>query len=300
MVRGFPDAETLATCERFSRWLRQGGGLPIRGRPLAGGRSAGLDFEGHREYRPGDDLRHVDWPLYARLGTLCVRTFEDEGAGTLAVIVDASASMGLSSVVGSGGRTKLDQARRMAAALVFAGLRECHGVLLAVARDGGLETLWLNGGLSAFGAAVEWLGAARPKGSTHLASSLAGLSRVTARGDAVVLGDFLDGHGSHACEHALDTLVRSGWRADLVRIQHAGEWDVPPPGVGLRDPESAGMATAPRDTEALGAALRTYRDTWTRQALRRECVLVDVTAEEPLPLALTRFFDAVLGIRAHA
>ena len=62
----FPDAETLALCERFSLWLRQSGGVRVQGRPLPAGVSHGLDFDRFARYRPGMDLRHVDWTLYAR------------------------------------------------------------------------------------------------------------------------------------------------------------------------------------------------------------------------------------------
>lgn len=288
----FPDPETLAVCERFSLWLRQGGGLPIRGRPLPGGLAAGLDFEGHREYRPGQDLRHLDWALYARLRSLYVRTFEDEGAGTLAVLVDASASMGL------GEPAKFSLARRLAAALVFAGLRECHGVLLGVARGGRLDALPLTGGLSALSAALDWLAGARPEGETHLAASFEAVPRIFARGDAVILSDLFDPRG---LEPTLDVLLRAGWRADVVRITHADEWRAPPPGRGLSDPESPAVAVSPREREreALEARLTAWRAHATAQARRRGCTLVDVDAAEPLPRALTRFFSAVLSQSPH-
>lgn len=288
MATGFPDAETLAVCERFSLWLRQGGGLPIRGRPLAGGLAAGLDFEGHREYRPGHDLRHLDWALYARLRSLYVRTFEDEGAGTLAVLVDASASMGQ-------GR-KLDLARRLAAALVYAGLRACHGVLLGVARDGVLQALPLTGGLSALDHAMAWLGRIEAGGGTNLGRAFAGVPSFFARGDAVLISDFFDPAGP---EHALDALHRAGWQADLIRVTHADEWVAPPPGTGLADPESAAVATAPRDADALNATLAAWRESTRAQALRRGSVMVDVDADQTLPQALTRFFSTVLAVRTH-
>jgi uncharacterized protein (DUF58 family) len=285
---GFPDPETLAACERFALWLRQGGGLPVRGRPLSGGLSAGLDFEGHAEYRPGHDLRHLDWALYARLRTLNVRTFEDEGAGTLAVLLDASASMA------HGGKFEL--ARRMAAALVFAGLRACHGVLLGVAREGALDALPLTGGAASFDHAMAWLARVEPGGKTHLAASFAAAPRFAARGDAVILSDLFDPHGP---EGALDALHRAGWQADLVRITTPEEWWAPAPGLGLRDPESNAAATAPADTGALTASLTAWREQTRAQALRRGSVVVEVDASAGLPQALTRFFSTVLAVRSH-
>lgn len=288
MPRDFPDAETLAVCERFAHWLRQGGGLPVRGRPLAGGVAAGLDFEGHAEYRPGHDLRHLDWALYARLRGLYVRTFEDEGAGTLAIVLDASASMAI-------GR-KLTLAREMAAALLFAGLKACHGVVLAAAHGPRLEALPLTGGLAALDHGLDWLARREPAGETHLAAALTALPRLAPRGDAVLLTDGFDRHGP---EGGLDALRVAGWQADVVRVTHEEEWSPPAPGEAVRDPESAGVAVGPGDAAALGATLTDWRARTRAAALRRGSVLVDVDAAWTLPQALTRFFDTVLAVRTH-
>lgn len=59
------------------------------------GRAAGssLEFMDHRDYVPGDDLRHVDWRAYARTDQLRVRLFREEVAPALDVVVDDSPSM---------------------------------------------------------------------------------------------------------------------------------------------------------------------------------------------------------------
>lgn len=54
-----------------------------------------LEFHEYRAYHPGDDLRRVDWGVYARSEQLVVRQSEDELAPTLEVLLDPSASMGL-------------------------------------------------------------------------------------------------------------------------------------------------------------------------------------------------------------
>ncbi len=78
--------------------------LVLPSHPLAGrlgdrlGRGTGssLEFMDFRDYVPGDDLRHVDWRAYARTDQLKVRLFREETAPSLDVIVDTSASMGVS------------------------------------------------------------------------------------------------------------------------------------------------------------------------------------------------------------
>jgi uncharacterized protein (DUF58 family) len=61
------------------------------------GRQAGssLEFREHRDYHPGDDLRHIDWAAYARSDRLNVKLYREEVSPHLDLIVDASASMAL-------------------------------------------------------------------------------------------------------------------------------------------------------------------------------------------------------------
>lgn len=70
-----------------------------------------VDFAGHRTYAHGDDPRRIDWHAYARLGELFLKQFDRPAAERLSIRVDASASMA----------SKLDMARRIAAAVYFVG-----------------------------------------------------------------------------------------------------------------------------------------------------------------------------------
>src|SRR5436305_4002359 len=76
-------------------------GLPRRLRQGAagthpGGRSgSSLEFKEHRDYQPGDDLRHVDWNAYARSDLLIVKQFHEEVNPCLDVVLDGSRSMAL-------------------------------------------------------------------------------------------------------------------------------------------------------------------------------------------------------------
>src|SRR6201996_7986425 len=61
------------------------------------GRRAGssIDFQDYREYQPGDDLRFIDWGIYARTDRLTVKLFREEVTPHLDLIVDGSRSMNL-------------------------------------------------------------------------------------------------------------------------------------------------------------------------------------------------------------
>ncbi len=57
-------------------------------------RGTGLEFADYRDYAPGDDLRRVDWNLYARLDRPYIRLYEEEEDLAVSVLLDGSASMG--------------------------------------------------------------------------------------------------------------------------------------------------------------------------------------------------------------
>jgi uncharacterized protein (DUF58 family) len=54
-----------------------------------------LEFKDHRDYQPGDDLRHIDWNVYARSDQLTVKLYREEVTPHLDVVLDVSRSMAL-------------------------------------------------------------------------------------------------------------------------------------------------------------------------------------------------------------
>jgi uncharacterized protein (DUF58 family) len=113
--------------------------LRARARSLADGlygglhraerRGAGLEFAGHREYTPGDDLRHLDRHALLRHGRLLVREFHAETERATHVLLDASRSMHYPSDASAPNR-KLDLALLLGAALAL--LTEQSGDRLGV------------------------------------------------------------------------------------------------------------------------------------------------------------------------
>ncbi|MCK6473121.1 MAG: DUF58 domain-containing protein [Planctomycetes bacterium] len=79
---------------RIAALKAAGGGLK-EGHRLGAYRGGQLEFHDHRGYSPGDDLRYLDWNLYARLGKPFVKEFAREEAGAIHLLLDASASMAL-------------------------------------------------------------------------------------------------------------------------------------------------------------------------------------------------------------
>jgi len=69
---------------------------PMRGRVgerLGAGTGSSLEFQDHRPYVPGDDLRHVDWKAFARSEVLSIRLYREEIAPRIDLVIDRSRSM---------------------------------------------------------------------------------------------------------------------------------------------------------------------------------------------------------------
>ena len=79
-----------------------------------------MDFAEHRAYMPGDDIRRIDWKLFARSDRHFVKEFEADTNTNFTVLVDCSPSMQYGgSVEGAGTLSKLDYARYLAACLTY-------------------------------------------------------------------------------------------------------------------------------------------------------------------------------------
>ena len=74
-----------------------------------------VDFAEHRAYMPGDDVRRIDWRLFARTDRLYVKEFEADTNANLHLLLDVSRSMDY----GSGSVTKLEYAKFLAASLAY-------------------------------------------------------------------------------------------------------------------------------------------------------------------------------------
>ena len=75
---------------------------------------ASVEFAEHKEYAPGDELRHLDWKAFGKFDKYYVKRFEHETNLRAMLVLDGSASMGY----GSGALTKLEVAKTLAGALV--------------------------------------------------------------------------------------------------------------------------------------------------------------------------------------
>jgi len=97
----------------------------------------GLEFSQYRSYQPGDDLRWLDWRMFARSDRYYIRESEIETSISVRFLIDASASMNHE----DNGISKIHYARMLAASLAYLANLQGDAVGLYVFQDGGLFTL---------------------------------------------------------------------------------------------------------------------------------------------------------------
>lgn len=89
------------------------------------------DFAEHRQYLPGDEVRHIDWKLLARTDRLYIKKYQGDTNTKIHLLIDVSGSMGY----GSGAVTKFGYAQYLAASLAYLCVRQHDSVGLAAFND---------------------------------------------------------------------------------------------------------------------------------------------------------------------
>ena len=174
----------LETLELASRRLTAG---RMKGERRSLRRGQSVEFADYRNYSAGDDLRQLDWNVYARLEKLFVKLFVEEEDVTVHVLVDASASMDF------GDPNKLDFARRAGAALAYLGLAHLDRVSVAFLGDGRATILRPLRGKARVFEVFGFLSAPRSERLTGLAAAAREYARrLRGRGPLILISDLMD------------------------------------------------------------------------------------------------------------
>ncbi len=167
----------------------------IRGERLTRKRGQSVEFADYRNYAVGDDLRFLDWNLYARLDRLFLKLFLEEEDLHVYLVVDSSRSMGYGQTAG----TKLDYARKVAAALGYIALSNFDRVVLAAFGNGKTQNLGPLRGKHQFLRLLSFLAALEPGGETALEPAFKTFALThRRRGVVILISDFLDKGGYEA------------------------------------------------------------------------------------------------------
>ena len=165
------------------RWVRAG--QQLGGRFPINRRGSSVEFADYAAYCAGDDIRAIDWNLYARLERLFVKTYREEITLSVELIVDATASMGLPTP------EKFARAKQLAVSLGYIAVAGRHHARLSWLRPGRLSaTPWSHQRRDIFRMA-ELADAARLEGETAMAEWMrrAAIGLRIRGGQAILLTD---------------------------------------------------------------------------------------------------------------
>lgn len=219
---------------------------------MARRRGGSAEFQEHRPYAPGDDLRRIDWLAFARSGVPVVKTFRAEEDVALRLLVDASASLDF------GNPKKIEVLRRLAAALAYLALSESERVQVLVTGDESARGLSFVGeprrGRGALHRVLSELSHIEATGRGSLFAALRGVAERSLRpGLLVVLSDFLD-PGPVAQE--LSRLRAQGHALALVQVLSRMELEPDFEGdLGLVDSENETELEVTMDASAIESYL---------------------------------------------
>ncbi|MCI0680760.1 MAG: DUF58 domain-containing protein [Gemmataceae bacterium] len=169
-----------------------------------------VEFADYRNYVKGDDLRFLDWNLYARLDRLFIRLFMEEEDLHLYLLVDNSLSMDF------GTPTKLHYAKQVAAALAFVGLVNMDRVAVEAFSERLTQSMPAARGRRSLWRVLDFLNKVEPGGSSNLREALRTFSlKSSGKGIVILLSDFMDKGGY---EDALRYLVARQYDIYLIHV----------------------------------------------------------------------------------
>ena len=254
-------------------------------------RGAGLEFAQYRAYEPGDELRQIDWKLYARSDKFFVREAERESPVAIWILIDASASMGQSDAARPD-YSRLDASKAIAAAIGELAMQQGDRFGLIALGDSGLRLVPPATGLRQRDRMMLELldiAAARTFASNDQLGPL--WERIGTHDLVIMLSDCFD-NGAVALVEKLASAGRETLGIEMLTV---AERDFPfTGGFRFRDPETG------EELLADGAALRTEflaRFGAAREALHARLDATGIrhvahVLDEPVDLPLRRLFAA--------
>ena len=216
------DSEFLKRLEYLSllsKRVFQGQLLAQRRTKQTGG---GVEFSEHRQYIHGDDLRYLDWNVYARHGDLLLKRFQEEEDLHVYILLDCSRSMDSLETEPALTVDKFRFARQLAAALAYIALADLDRVSVTAYDARIRDTLPLARGKDNMFSVLRFLERLNTSGdATDLASVAAEFTRRAPRtGLVLVISDLFDQHGFRA---GIDRLRHRRFEPHVLQIHTPAE-----------------------------------------------------------------------------
>ena len=146
----------------------------------------GLTFKEHRIYSPGDDIRLIDWKVFARTDDLYIKTFEEERNLTAHIIIDSSASMGFGKPI-----SKFDYAAMLGVGFAYLAMRENEKFQFSTFSES-LDVFQPRRGMSHIASMVFHLNNTKTQGFSKILNAMIQYKKIVgSRSMLVLLSDFL-------------------------------------------------------------------------------------------------------------
>jgi len=197
---------------------------------------ASIEFAEHKEYTPGDEIKHIDWKAYGRLDRYYVKKYEHETNLQAFFVIDASASMGYAAEVAATGRkkgephertlSKFEYAATLATALGWLLLRQQDAIGLVKFDEKVTAVLPPRARATHLAAVTQALEATKVSGGTDLEAALATMVEMSKkRGMVFVLSDFFG--DMERPFKMLRNLVGRGHDATVIHVLDGDELTFP-------------------------------------------------------------------------
>ena len=250
-------------------------------------RGSSVEFAQHRQYVPGDELKHVDWQIFARSNRLVVKEFVEETNFGCHILVDASESMSCT----SGRWTKLDYARWCAAALAFLVIGQRDAAGLVVFDEDVRTKVPPSNGAHQRSEIVQALEETEPRGATGVGDVLSWIGgRLSRRGIVIVLSDFFE--DLDRLVQGMRQLTHAGHEPILFQVVDPQELEFDYERL-LRLDGLEGLGRLKVDPKSLRAAyreaIRRHRDEIARQARALSLDFVSMSTSTPVDVALSTY-----------
>ncbi len=211
------DPQFLARLEQLELVSRKIFVGRMKGERLSKRKGQSVEFADYKNYVVGDDLRFLDWNLYARLDRLFIRLFLEEEDLHVYLLIDNSLSMDF------GNPTKLRFAKQVVAALGFVGLVNQDRVIVEAFNDRLTQSSPALRGRKSLWRLLDFLNKVEPAGPSDLTRALRAFSlKAAGKGVVVVVSDFMDKGGY---EEALRYLVARQMDVYAVQVLSPEEID---------------------------------------------------------------------------
>ncbi len=277
--------QLLAQLERLELVSRKIFRGRMKGERRSKRKGQSVEFSDFRNYVAGDDLRFIDWNLYARLDKLFLKMFLEEEDLHFYALIDASRSMDF------GEPTKLEYAKQLAAALGFIGL--CRADRVKIETLGSSRTApgpTLRGRKSLY-QMMEFLNNVQPGESISLAQGVKDFClRNTGKGILVLISDLMDKSGY---EQALRILLAQSMDVYVIHLFSKEEMDPDVKGdlklVDCEDHDIAEITVSRPLLEKYKRTLAAFIDGAREFCTRRGMSYLTTSTETPVDMLVSNY-----------